>query len=119
MRLLLDEMHPPAVASTLLARGHDVVAVAEGAALRSMPDEELLAFATQHDRRIVTENVKDFRRLLLRADESGQVAAAGALHQQPDVPSLATQPGAADRRARMRGSMRPTLPIGARRGLGC
>lgn len=52
------------------------MAVADDAALRAMPDEELFAFASQHDRRIVTENVKDFRRLLLRADESGKVAAA-------------------------------------------
>jgi hypothetical protein len=37
-----------------------------------MTDEEVFAWAADHSRRIVTENVKDFRRLLLQAEESGR-----------------------------------------------
>lgn len=71
VRLLLDEMHAPVVAATLRERGHDVIAVADDPELRAFSDEEILRFATGAGRRVVTENVKDFRRLLLRADEAG------------------------------------------------
>jgi hypothetical protein len=68
--LLLDEMHAPAVAEALRRRGHDVVAVAERPDLRAMADPELFIWAGQESRRLVTENVKDFRRLFLRTEES-------------------------------------------------
>ena len=61
--LLLDEMFAPGIAAELGRRGHDVVAVAAEPQLRAMTDAELYAWAAQHGRRIVTENVKDFRRL--------------------------------------------------------
>ena len=61
--LLLDEMFSPVVADELRRRGHDVVAVAADPQLRSMADAELYAWAADQGRRIVTENVKDFRRL--------------------------------------------------------
>jgi hypothetical protein len=67
--LLLDEMHSPAVAEALRGLGHDVVAVAERPDLRAMTDEEVAAWAAERSRRVVTENVKDFRRLLLLAGE--------------------------------------------------
>ncbi len=70
--LLLDEMHAPVVARALRERGHDVIAVADQADLRALSDEELFGWAGQADRRIVTENVKDFRPLLYRTEESGQ-----------------------------------------------
>jgi hypothetical protein len=69
---VLDEMHAPAVAQALRDLGHSVVAVAEGPDLRAMTDDELFTWAAVQRRRIVTENVKDFRRLQLRAEESGQ-----------------------------------------------
>jgi hypothetical protein len=68
--LLLDEMHAPAVAEALRRRGHDVLAVAERPDLRALSDEELFAWAGEESRRLVTENVKDFRRLLLRTEDS-------------------------------------------------
>jgi Domain of unknown function (DUF5615) len=68
--LLLDEMHSPAVAEALRRRGHDVIAVAERPDLRAMADAELFVWAAQEFRRLVTENVKDFRRLSLQAEES-------------------------------------------------
>ena len=67
--LLLDEMFPPAIAAELRRRGFDVIGVAEDLQLRSMSDAELYQWATESGRRIVTENVKDFRRLASMVDE--------------------------------------------------
>ena len=63
MKLLLDEMHAPAVAVELRARGYDAVAVKEHAELIGMSDHELLVAATTEGRAVVTENVKDFAAL--------------------------------------------------------
>jgi len=65
VRLLLDEMFPPVIATQLRERGHDVVAGADDPQLRAMTDPELLAWAGEHSRRIVTENVRDFRPLVV------------------------------------------------------
>lgn len=67
MKLLLDEMWPPAVAEQLRRRRHDVVAVAELPDLRGQPDDAVFAFAAREGRAIVTENVPDYR--LLAASE--------------------------------------------------
>ena len=72
VRLLLDEMHAPIIATTLRDRGHDVLAVADQTELRALTDDELYTWAGQHQRRIVTENVKDFAPLLRRTEESAQ-----------------------------------------------
>lgn len=69
--LLLDEMFSPAIAARLRERGHDVISVADDPDLRSMPDEVLWTWAGTRKRRLVTENVKDFRPLLHQAEESG------------------------------------------------
>lgn len=74
--LLLDEMHAPIVAVELRKRGHDVIAVADNAELRGMSDDELFRWAGVQHRRIVTENVKDFRPMLLRSAESDRNATA-------------------------------------------
>lgn len=66
-RLVLDEMFSPAIAAALRELGHDVVAVAERGELRAMGDEEVFACATAQSRWVLTENVKDFRPILLRA----------------------------------------------------
>ncbi len=60
MRLLLDEMFPPAVARALREQGHDVVAVLEVTDLVGASDVELFSWAQQERRAIVTENVADF-----------------------------------------------------------
>ncbi len=91
--LLLDEMHAPVVASTLRTRGHDVVAMADDLALRALPDEEIFAYAGEHGRRVVTENVKDFRRLLLRAEEAGQVTAGVLFTSSRTFPRSRRNPG--------------------------
>jgi len=58
--LVLDEMASPEIASELVKRGHDVVAVAADPALVGLPDEQVLEWATAQGRCLVTENVKDF-----------------------------------------------------------
>lgn len=67
--VLLDEMFTSVIAEELRRRGHDVMAVTADPELRSMTDVELYAFAKREKRRIVTENVKDFRRLLAHDDK--------------------------------------------------
>ena len=60
MRLLLDEMYPPAIAEQLGRRGHDADAVAARAELRALSDADLFACAQQERRVVVTENTADF-----------------------------------------------------------
>jgi predicted nuclease of predicted toxin-antitoxin system len=69
--LLLDEMFSPAVAAELRALGHDVIAIAGRPDLRSKPDEEVFAWASAEKRWLLTENVKDFRPIMLRALQAG------------------------------------------------
>lgn len=59
-RLLLDEMFPKAMADQLHAKGHDVRAIAADPELAGLPDEEVLAGATEAGRALVTANIKDF-----------------------------------------------------------
>jgi hypothetical protein len=59
-RLLLDEMFAPSLAQALCAAGFDVVAVAGHTLLAAAPDEQVAAWAREQDRRVVTENVRDF-----------------------------------------------------------
>jgi len=66
-RLLLDEMFSPAIAAALRDLGHDVIAVAERTEMRAMSDEEVFTWAASQGRWLLTENVKDFRPILLRA----------------------------------------------------
>jgi uncharacterized protein DUF5615 len=70
-RLILDEMFSPAIAAALRDLGCDVIAVAERGELRAMTDEEVFAWATSAGRWLLTENVKDFRPILLRALQAG------------------------------------------------
>jgi predicted nuclease of predicted toxin-antitoxin system len=71
VRLLLDEMFSPAIAAKLRELGHDVVAVADSPDLRSKADEEIFAWASAEKRWLLTENVKDFRPIMLRALQAG------------------------------------------------
>lgn len=66
MKLLLDEMHSPTVARVLQESGHDVHAVSSDPLLRGMADADLLQFAAETNRAIVTENVRDFAKLISR-----------------------------------------------------
>lgn len=91
--LLLDEMHAPVVAETLRDRGSDVTAVADSSGLRAMTDEELFVYAAAQGRRIVTENINDFRRLLLRAGESGMSTAGLLFTSSRTFPRTRRNPG--------------------------
>ena len=44
-----------------MRRGHDVVAVAAAPALAGLPDEQVLEWASNQGRCLVTENVKDYK----------------------------------------------------------
>jgi predicted nuclease of predicted toxin-antitoxin system len=70
-RLLLDEMFSPTVAAELRELGRDVLAVADRPDLRSKSDEEIFAWASAEQRWLLTENVKDFRPIMLRALHAG------------------------------------------------
>lgn len=59
-RLLLDEMLSNAICDQLNRRGHDARAIHADAALRSLPDEQVLALATAESRILVTRNIHDF-----------------------------------------------------------
>jgi hypothetical protein len=86
-------MHAPTVAAALRDRGHDVIAVAEDPELRPVTDEDLLVYATGESRRIVMENVKDFHRLFLRWEESGQPTAGVLFTSGRTFPRSRRNPG--------------------------
>jgi predicted nuclease of predicted toxin-antitoxin system len=71
VRLLLDEMYPPALAKTLRDKGHDVRAVAALAELVGRDDPAILEAATATGRCLVTENVRDFAVLVRHAGHAG------------------------------------------------
>ena len=75
-RLLLDEHYSATIAHALRERGHDVVAVVADPDLRGASDAEIFQWAAEHGRRIVTENIKDFRPLLMQAQASDGMTAA-------------------------------------------
>jgi nucleoside-diphosphate-sugar epimerase len=91
--LLLDEMFSAHLARTLRGRGHDVVAVVENPELRALSDADIFAWAASHGRRILTENVKDYRPLLLAAQESGAPCAALLLTSSRTFPRSRNNPG--------------------------
>lgn len=72
VRLLLDEHYAPEIADRLRADGHDVVVVAANVDLQGQPDAELFRHAAGEGRRIVTENIKDFRPLLAQVFTTGE-----------------------------------------------
>ncbi len=61
--------------------------------LRALTDEELFRWAAERDRRIVTENVKDFAPLLRRADEHGQHVARLLFTSSRTFPRTRRNPG--------------------------
>jgi len=64
LKLLLDTHHSRLAADRLRGHGRDVTAAADDPVLAALPDEELLRLATQHGRALVTENAKDFDRIV-------------------------------------------------------
>ena len=72
--LILDEMFSPKIAEILRNRGRQVIAVAERIDLRAMTDENLFVWCAAQRCWLLTENVKDFRPLALRALQAGTAA---------------------------------------------
>jgi hypothetical protein len=67
IHLLLDEMFLPRIAEALRERKHNVIALVERPDMRAMPDEEVFAWAAAQRCWLLTENVKDFQPIKLRA----------------------------------------------------
>jgi hypothetical protein len=64
VKLLLDVHHSPRAAEQLRANGHDVAAAGDDPVLAALPDEELLRAAARSGRAVVTENARDFDRIV-------------------------------------------------------
>jgi predicted nuclease of predicted toxin-antitoxin system len=63
-RLYANENFPRQVVEFLRVLGHDVLTVQEaGNAYRALPDEDVLAFASEESRAVLTLNRRDFVRL--------------------------------------------------------
>ena len=72
VKLVLDVHHSRLAAQRLRNGGHDVVAAADLPELAALTDEELLRFAAANDRALVTENAKDFDRIVRAWAASGE-----------------------------------------------
>jgi hypothetical protein len=72
LRLLLDTHHSRLAAAALRAKGHDVIAAADDPILAASTDEDLLRAATRDGRAVVTENAKDFDRIVRNMAAAGE-----------------------------------------------
>jgi Domain of unknown function (DUF5615) len=64
VKLLLDVHHSRLAAERLRRLGHDVEAAADHPEMTMLPDEELLRQGAAGGRSVVTENAKDFDRIV-------------------------------------------------------
>lgn len=71
MRLLLDEMLPATIAHELRARGHDVESIQGSPRWESMADPDVMERARCERRAVITDNLRDYRRLHHSAVTSG------------------------------------------------
>jgi Domain of unknown function (DUF5615) len=72
LKLLIDEMYPPAIAEQPRDRGGDVEAVTERSELRARADADIFTLAQQEQRAVVTENIADFSVIADGYDQRGQ-----------------------------------------------
>lgn len=70
MTLLLDEMYAPAIAAELRARQHDVVSIHD-TSMAGASDLDVFTAARRQSRTLVTENVRDYRPLEVKALAEG------------------------------------------------
>ncbi len=73
MKLLLDEMYPPALARALQPVGIDAITIIE-LDMAGTPDPDVFAYAVAENRQLLTENVADFVTI------AAQHSSTGALH---------------------------------------
>ena len=79
MRLLLDaHVSGPRVGRRLEEAGHEVSALDRQPALEGLDDEQVLAFAAEEERILVTHNIRDFPSILREWAEA-QRSHAGAI----------------------------------------
>ena len=85
-----DEQFPLKTTQHLRTLGHDVLTVQEaGNANRSIPDHEVLAFATGQNRTVLTLNRRDFIRLHQQTpDHAGIVVCKDDRDKQPAILTL-------------------------------
>ena len=93
IELVLDEMFSPKIAAALRERGHHVVAVAERVDLRAMTDDDLYAWVAAEQCWLLTENVKDFRPIMLRALQAGTATAGLLFTSSRTFPRTRHNPG--------------------------
>jgi hypothetical protein len=93
LQLALDEMFSPKIAAALREKGHDVVAVAERVDLRALTDDDLYAWAAGEQTWLLTENVKDFRPIMLRALQTGGTTAGLLFTSSRSFPRSRQNPG--------------------------
>jgi len=93
VRLLLGEIFSPAIAAELRELGHDVIAIAERPDLRSKSDEEVFGWASAEWRWLLTENVKDFRPIMLRSLQAGPRACGLLFTSSRAFPRSRKNPG--------------------------
>jgi hypothetical protein len=72
LKLLLDVHHSRLAAERLRGKGHDVEAAADDVLLATLDDEELLRAAAADGRVLVTENARDFDRIVRTWAASGE-----------------------------------------------
>jgi hypothetical protein len=103
-RLYANENFPYPVVEVLRQLGHDVVTVSEtGKAEQAWPDEDVLEFAAQDDRTLLTLNRKHFVRLHQEnADHAGIIACTFDPH-------FSAQAGRIDEALRSAGDIRGKL----------
>ena len=90
--LLLDEMFPGAIAEQLRAKGHNVLAIVAGPAFIGLPDDQILACATDTGRALVTANIKDSMPPDARHRAAGQTHTGLILVSTRTFPTTATSP---------------------------
>ena len=88
MRILVDEMYPPAVAEALRAAGIEATTVA-GLGLAGASDPEVFAAAVAGGYAVLTENVADFARIAAEHTAAGRrhsgvlIALSGRFTRRP------------------------------------
>lgn len=82
MKLLLDTHHSRIAAETLRSDGHDVLAASDDPMLANLPDDDLLRASTRQDRVLVTEDAKDFDRIV-RSMAAAREHHAGVIFTSP------------------------------------
>jgi Domain of unknown function (DUF5615) len=93
LQLVLDEMFSPKIAAVLRGKGHAVIAVAERVDLRAPTDDDLYAWAVSEQCWLLTENVKDFRPIMLRALQTGGATAGLLFTSSRTFPRSRQNPG--------------------------